>query len=245
MVNPMKKFFFFIAKVAICVVILVLTFIACSDYYIHNTQPGYYQSQYSITIRNLSYYSADGFITDIIVPIPYLNGEKVFSDDDLQGIVFERWKSVLVESEDGRMLALQSVGTNLSDISATFETGRDQIGERRWNAKNLTLMPVASRSRGINNSQISFIESQDPHSITVILNPENLRPLTDKSPPITVDLEFVVLGDRIGLDHIDNYRISGHCEIPGNFNGKIPLGLNAYTRKINPTDGNITWMPTR
>lgn len=243
MVNSMKKFFFFIAKVAICGVIIISIFIACSDYYIHNTQPGCYQSQYSLTIRNVSYYAADGFITDIIVPIPYLKGENVFSENDLQGRAFGDWKSVLVESEDGRMLALQLVGTNLSDVTATFETGCQRIGEKRWDAKDLALMPVASRSRGINNSPLSIIESEGSHSTTIIFNPKNLLPLTENAPPITVDLEFIVLGDRTGLDHIDNYRIMGHCEIPKNFTGKIPLGLNAYTRKVYPADGNITWVP--
>jgi len=238
----MKKIFFFIAKVAILALILIFAFIACSDYYIHTTQPGYYQAKYSITIKNISLYSPNGFITDIIVPVPILNGEDVFSDEDLQGITFGHWRSVLVESEDGKMLALQSIGTNLSDISATFETDHRQIGEKRWNAKNLSLTPGSDRISGINGSQISWIESNNPHSTTIVLIPENLPPLSGNVPPITVELEYLVLGDRTGIFTIDDYRLQGNCDVPRNFSGKIPVGLYSYSRKSIPANGELTWI---
>ena len=240
----MKKTFFFIAKVAILAIIIIFAFIAYSDYYIHNTQPGYYQAKYSITIKNISFYSPNGFITDIIVPVPRLNGEDVFSDEDLQGITFGHWKSVLVESEDGKMLALQSIGENLSDISATFETDHRQIGEKRWNAKTLSLTPGTGWISDIKGSQISWIESNNPHSTTMVLIPENLPPLSENAPPITVALEYLVLGDRTGMYTIDDYRLQGHCEVPLNFSGKIPLELHSYSRKSIPTDGDMTWIVT-
>jgi len=241
----MKKTFFFVAKVAILAIIIIFAFIAYSDYCIHNTQPGYYQAKYSITIKNISFYSPKGFITDIIVPVPKLNGEDVFSDEDLHGITFGHWKSVLVKSEDGKMLALQSIGVNLSDISATFETNHRQIGERRWNAKNLSLTPSTGRISGINRSQITWIEPNNSHSTTIVLIPDNLPPLSENAPLITVELEYLVLGDRTGMYTIDDYRLQGHCEVPLDFSGKIPLDLHSYSRKSIPTDGNMTWIITK
>jgi hypothetical protein len=61
-----------------------------------------------------------GGITTILVPIPMVNGEQEFSDEELQSQSFGRWRSVSVSTQDGKMLALQTEDKNLSDIDAKF-----------------------------------------------------------------------------------------------------------------------------
>ncbi|AGB03013.1 hypothetical protein [Methanoregula formicica] len=232
----MKKFFFFLTKITICVVIIIVVFIAGSDWYIHVNQPGYYQSQYSINIRNLSYYSTDGFITDIIVPIPQLNHEDVFFDESMQGQTFGNWKSVLVATDDGKMLALQSTGNNLSDISASFVTDYRRIGTTRWEINDLSLIPVIEQPDNNGMSQFS-------HSTTIVYIPRKFSSIHEEnSPPITVDIEYIVFGDRTGSDYIDDYQLQGTIVIPEDYSGKIPLAVHAYSRAPIPRDGNITWL---
>jgi hypothetical protein len=232
-VNLIKKLLFFIAKVSIFVIIIIVAGITGADWYFHDGQPEYYQSQYSIKVTNLSFYSGS-VVTGIMVPIPRLNNEYAFSDTELQGMTFGSWKSDLVVSDEGKMLALQSTGANLSDLSATFSTPHRPIGNKRWKSENLSLTPVSQPDQTSGSQFLS--------STTLVYLPEELKPLTENSPPVMVELEFVVLGDRIGSDTLDDFRLVGTGLIPRDIHGKIPLAVQSYTRKSIPVACNMTWL---
>ena len=82
-----------------------------------NDNPGGYG--YTINVEGLSNYQPS-LITDIIVPLPVRDGHEVFSNEELQYKSFGDWKSVLVMTPYGKMLAFESIGRNLTDLHAEF-----------------------------------------------------------------------------------------------------------------------------
>ncbi len=61
-----------------------------------------------------------GPITDVIVPMPILNGMQGFSDRELQYQLFGDWTSLIVVAGDTKMLGFQTTDRALTDINATF-----------------------------------------------------------------------------------------------------------------------------
>lgn len=238
----MKNFFFFIAKIALIAAVIIISFILIADSYIHLNQSGYYQSTYSVTLNNLSEYSG-GHITDILVPVPQLNEEYVFSDTELQGKPSGSWKSVPVVYKGEKMLAFQSAGENLTDISSTFVTDHRPIGSSRWNSNNLVLLPRISQSDRIATGENIRNESRSHTTTTLVYIPSDLTAHNQNPSPITVQIEYIVLGDRAGSEYIDDYRLQGSAIIPGKYHGEIPVDLVPYYRKSIPAGGDISWVP--
>ena len=64
--------------------------------------------------------------TDVIVPMPMLNGEQGFPDRELQYHLFGDWTSQIVVDGDSKMLAFRTADRTLTDINATFMGTSDQ-----------------------------------------------------------------------------------------------------------------------
>jgi len=85
------------------------------SYYVHNYQSGYYD--YTISTDGLSDYCG-GLVNEIVVPIPVIGDEQIFSDMKLQKKISGDWTSLMFVSKDGKMLVFPSFWENLSVFSS-------------------------------------------------------------------------------------------------------------------------------
>lgn len=114
---PLKKVILRIGLVVVFVVIFSVAIIYASGILWFEKRPNAYS--YKISVRGLNNYSS-GVVTDIIVPLPMLNGEQGFSDSELQNESFGNWTSKLVVTKYGKMLAFQTQDRSLTNIDASF-----------------------------------------------------------------------------------------------------------------------------
>lgn len=200
-----------------------------------NSNPGLYS--YTITTEGLSQYQG-GLVTDVIVPIPMKNGELVFSEEELQNQQFGSWKSVIVETPYGKMLAFQSVGEELTDIDATFF--------RRYDPGELTVTDIQEESLSplICKNCEEFTKgnagTQDgPEYFSVIYLPDEIKPLSPDGPDIVINLKVDV---SEGLNHSilgDTFRVTVHESIPPEIRGEISVDV-VITQYV---DGNYIPYP--
>lgn len=94
---------------------------------------------YVVRVTGLEGVSA-GPITDVIVPMPILNGEQGFPDRELQYQQFGNWTSQIVVTGDTKMLAFQTTDRTLTDINATFMRTANQ----RIDLSRTGLAPILS-----------------------------------------------------------------------------------------------------
>ena len=173
--------------IGIAVSIIILIFIGIAFFgigYINNS-PGLYK--YSVDIEGLDNYQPS-LITDVIVPIPERNGQPVFSDDELQYQTFGDWKSIIVVTKVGRMLAFQSVSRNLTDIHAVFyKKYPDGTAIRNITAESVSpALPLATSPY---TQRISGSAPAKDFS-TIVYIPDTIRPLHGGGEPITFNLEL-------------------------------------------------------
>ncbi|WAI00221.1 hypothetical protein [Methanogenium organophilum] len=176
-----------------------------------NSNPGQYS--YTITTEGLSQYQG-GLVTDVIVPIPMRDGELVFPEEELQNQQFGSWKSVIVETPYGKMLAFQSVGEDLTDIDATFF--------RRYDPGELTVTDISEESLSplICKNCDGF-----PEYVSVIYLPDELAPLSPDAPDIVINLKADV---SEGLNHSilgETFRVTVHESIPPEIRGEINVSV--------------------
>lgn len=163
-----------------------------------NNSPGVYK--YTVDIEGLENYEPS-LITDIIVPLPVRGDQPVFYDDDLQYRTFGNWKTVLVMTRYGKMLAFESVGRNLTDIHAEFYQKYPE-GTRIENITSESFSPALPQSP----SEYSMTnDGNDPtHDYsTIIYIPDTIRPLHPKTDSLTFNLELVA---SEGMQHSQEGR---------------------------------------
>jgi hypothetical protein len=205
-----------LAIAAILVAFIIVGFFAVA--YINNS-PGLYR--YTVDIRGLENYES-GYITDIIVPLPVRDGQSVFTDDELQYKTFGNWKSLIIVTKFGKMLAFQNVGGNLTRIHATFSK-KYPGGTVIRNITQESLSPVLP----LVHSDYSLLDPgsdsrRDYSSIVYI--PDTIKPLHGGSDYLNVSLEL--FADE-GMQH----SISGNV-YKVQISERIPPGVYNSTKVV-------------
>ena len=204
--------------IAITVIILIFSGMTLFSIAFINNSPGLYK--YSVDIEGLDNYQS-GLITDIIVPIPHREGQPVFSDDELQYQVFGDWKSVIVVTPVGKMLAFQYVGGNLTNIHAVFyKKYPDGI-----TVKNITTESFAPALPLVHSPYTQRISGSDPTSefSTIIYIPDTIQPKQSKENLISINLNLLI--DE-GMQHSLSgkvYDVTVYEQIPAGIYNSIPV----------------------
>lgn len=190
--------------IVLAIVILSTTFIfyIIGGEYLENKLNIY---DYTISVKGLDNYTSFG-ATDIIVPIPMKNNEQVFSDDELQYKSFGDWKSVLVVTKEGKMLAFQTTNTNLTNINASFKKFVN-YGINIENPLKEALLYPASNETSVNYTTYVYI---DPKIQTQLSNSS-----------ITFEITLYGGGEGAHSKRIDKYRVDVHENIPEGIKGPI------------------------
>jgi hypothetical protein len=174
-----------------------------------NNSPGLYK--YSVDIEGLDNYQP-GLITDIIVPVPVRDGEPVFSDDELQDQTFGNWKTVLVVTHYGKMLAFESVGRNLTDIHAVFYRKYPE-GTTIKNIASESLSPVLPASASPYSQPIVVHNPLGNYS-TLVSIPDTIRPLHAGNDSLVFTIELIAM-EGMQHSHVGStYQVAIHEKIP-------------------------------
>lgn len=150
-----------------------------------NNSPGGYK--YTIDVQGLDMFTS-GLVTDIIVPIPYRNGQQEISDLDLQYKTFGDWKSMLVVTPYGKMLAFEKLGENLTDIHAEFYTSYSD-GITIENITEDSFSPVLLYTPSPYTQWITLKDPTHDYS-TIIYVPASVQPLQSEFGEIHLNLEL-------------------------------------------------------
>jgi len=178
---------------------------------------------YTISVNGLDRYNG-GLATDIIVPIPMINGEQAFSDDELQYRQFGQWKSMLVVTSQGKMIAFQSLERNLTNIHAQwFRESR----EKKMNI-NSSMDLLSPR---INQTPENYTRTVSPEVsgrgyVSKVYIEKGMRALDENNSTISFDLSFFVSeGSNWGfLGKTYNARVSE--QIPAGFRQSVPVTVH-------------------
>lgn len=211
-----------IAFAVLLLAALVLMFIVHVS--IHQDHPGYYG--YTVSIQGLSCYKG-GQVNDIIVPIPVVEGEQVFSDAALQNRSFGYWTSRPVVSENGtKMLAFRSSGENMTDIKAVFSTALPE---------SITTEELSRAFRSPLMVDDSGEEENGNNRTTFIILPEDLRPACDDATPLSVHLNFSAHRYFSSNSTMIEYRAAAFGDVPPGTTGLFPLKISTG-RRIPPEE---------
>lgn len=183
-----------------------------------NNSPGLYK--YTVNIEGLNNYQPS-LITDIIVPLPVRDDQQVFTDDELQYQSFGNWKTVLVMTKYGKMLAFESIGRNLTDIHAEFYQKYPE-GTKIKNITRESFSPVLPLSP---SKYTQVIDVNDPvHDYsTIIYIPDTIRPLHPENDFLTFNLELIAFE---GMQHSQvgtSYHVTIREKIPANVYNMTPV----------------------
>ncbi len=195
------------------------------------TVSGHYS--YVVSITGLSGYQGDP-VTEFVVPVPAVRGSPVFSEEELQGIgPSGNWTSVPVMTDGGIMLALRSSGTDLTDTFAVMSRDFSEDPSAEVLQEGV-YVPTASRSS--ENASENF-----PY----IIVPDSLRPVSNDAAPITVRINFTVVGSMNFGDKKPDYRISLMKQIPPGTTGIIPVKpefsyRSSFAERFRPLGENIS-----
>ena len=239
----MEKISFFILKVVIVSGLVLLVSVLGANWYIHFTQPSYQFYDYTVKIHNASSYGGSPG-TDILVPLPMIGGEtEIFTEKILEYETFGDWKPVLVMTDDGKMLALQSMDGTFTNVSAEFSSTRILRGVDDGgitSIDDLSLSPVIHASEEAPSSQTS---GQCPaHALSLVYLPESIQPLSDNAPPLEIEMELLVLGSRFGSEYLGDYRLYGSVTVSADTRGRVPVPVRAFTRRSSTEEGGgLNW----
>lgn len=152
-----------------------------------NNSPGLYK--YTVDVEGLEDFQPS-LITDIIVPLPVRDGQPLFDDDELQYQTFGEWKTVLVVTQYGKMLAFQSVGRNVTNIHAEFYQKYPE-GFRIRNITQETFSPVLPLADSPYSRNSPGNDPAHEYS-TIVYIPDTIRPLHPDTDTISFTLELTV-----------------------------------------------------
>jgi len=182
---------------------------------------------YTVSVNGLDRYNG-GLATDIIVPLPMINGEQAFSDDELQYRQFGQWKSMLVVTPQGKMIAFQSLDRNLTNIHAQW------FRESRKNTMKIDSSKDLLSPR-INLTQVNYTRTVSPDVtgggyVSKVYIEKEMRAFDEKNGTISFNISFFVSeGTTLGfLGKTYNAQVSE--EIPAGFRQSVPVAV--YIEKI-------------
>jgi hypothetical protein len=203
--------------IAIAVIIFLFLGIWISGIGFINNSPGLYK--YSVDIQGLENYEPS-LITDIIVPLPQRDGVPVFSDDELQYKTFGSWRSMIVVTQYGKMLAFQSVGRNLTDLDAEFyKKYPEGIVIRNITQESLSpVLPLISSTYSLPVDSPYITQEYS----TIVYIPESIRPL-HTNDEILINLTLIA---SEGMQHSLNgmtYTVQVSEKIPSGTYNSTPV----------------------
>lgn len=179
---------------------------------------------YTISVTGLEGYQ--GTIGDeIIVPLPVHNGIEVFSDNDLQDKKFGNWTSVLVVTNDGKMLGFQTNSGYLSDIHARFYKSSDKADT--YTDDDKTLMPIIQNSGPLYTSRISDLGYVKNYTTRMYIS-DTIRPANPAANGILFDVTFLHTDGISSGKTGKNYHAEIHDEIPVNVSGPVPVNAQVW-----------------
>ncbi len=175
---------------------------------------------YTISVQGLSNYSG-GLGTDIIVPIPMRKGEQIFNDEEMQNKSFGNWTSMLVVTNEGKMLAFQTRDKNLTNIDARFRKDVNYSIDLKNIMDNALLYPISNY--GIANYTIWIYSDKNVQNYTTyVYIDQNIQPLKSDNNTITFNLGFALRGNMVHGRAI-NYQVDVFEAIPESVKGPIPV----------------------
>ncbi|WP_158491377.1 hypothetical protein [Methanoregula formicica] len=205
--------------------VLVLILAAFAGNALIHDMPG--TVTYTVSVNGLDRYNG-GLATDIIVPLPMINGEQAFSDDELQYRQFGQWKSMLVVTPQGKMIAFQSLDRNLTNIHAQW------FRESRKNTMKIDSSKDLLSPR-INLTQVNYTRTVSPDVtgggyVSKVYIEKEMRAFDEKNGTISFNISFFVSeGTTLGfLGKTYNAQVSE--EIPAGFRQSVPVAV--YIEKI-------------
>ena len=206
------------------IIVFILAWIGGIAYI--NNSPGLYK--YTVDIQGLENYEPS-MITDIIVPMPQRDGKPVFNDDDVQYQTFGNWKSIIVVTRVGKMLAFQSVGRNLTSIHAEFYKKYPE-GTVIQNITSESLSPVLPR---VDSGYTQWLGEPDfDHDYsTLIYIPRTIRPLHSQGDSLVISLELIA---SEGLQHSisgKTYQVVVSERIPPGTYNSTPITVQVSERR--------------
>ncbi|WP_174591877.1 hypothetical protein [Methanocella conradii] len=80
---------------------------------------------FMVRVEGLNKYHGNGS-TEVIVPVPIINGKYVYGDEELANRSFGNWTTSLVTVENGKMLVFKTSDVHLTNITAMFERFNDK-----------------------------------------------------------------------------------------------------------------------
>jgi hypothetical protein len=193
---------------------------------------------YRITFQGLDQYRG-GLITTILVPLPYWQDKPAFSDEELMNMSFDSWRTQIVMTDDGKMLAFQTLEENPTNIDADFLKYYEPSfpwGESFEGA----LLPQGKEPGGMYTSWLyGFGKGEGPSTILFI--DESMEPGASGNTTLSTNIEFYSGGGTFLGIGSDTYRISIREEIPGGIRGPIPV--ITQLGKLSQGDSGLEWTP--
>ena len=144
---------------------------------------------YTVSVNGLDRYNG-GLATDIIVPIPMINGEQAFSDNELQYRQFGQWKSMLVVTSQGKMIAFQSLDRNLTNIHAQWFR-ESQKNKMKIDSSKDFLFPRINLTQENYTRTVSPEVSRGGYVSKVYIEKE-MRALDENNGTISFNISFFV-----------------------------------------------------
>lgn len=211
-----------IASGAAVLVLIVATF--AGNALIHD-MPG--TVTYTVSVNGLDRYNG-GLATDIVVPIPMINGKQAFSDNELQYRQFGQWKSMLVVTSQGKMIAFQSLNRNLTNIHAQW------FRESRTNKIKIDSSKDFLSPR-INQTLENYTRTVSPdvnrgEYVSKVYIEKEMQALDENNGTIFINISFFVSeGTTLGFPG-KTYNAYISEEIPAGFHQSVPVTV--YIEKI-------------
>ena len=185
---------------------------------------------YSVSVKGLTLYDG-GLVTDIIVPIPMLNGKQVFSDEELQYKQFGNWTSLLVVTPQGKMLAFQTLDQDLSDIDAFFFKELDGRNAVTDISQDFLSPRVDARS---GNTSCWVYNTSDVYGYsTQVYVDENVNSARPNTGSITFELNVNINEGSILGSKGENYQIRVCEVIPSGMKKSIPARVQIGKYSMN------------
>lgn len=202
------------------------------------SQPASYE--YRISVLGLNNYSGN-LVTDIIVPIPMRNGEQIFTDEEMQNKSFGNWTSMLVVTEEGKMLAFQTNDRNLTNINVRFRKDLNYSIDIKDIMQDALLYPVTSDAAA-NYTKWIYDDKNIQNYTTYVYIDRNIQPVKSDNNTITFDLKLKVYNGMVHGKSLNNYMIDVFEAIPEGVKGPVPVKTQLSV--VSTVEG-FGWVPLR
>jgi hypothetical protein len=175
---------------------------------------------YQVTITGLENYTG-GPVTDILLPLPVREGKLIFPVGDLEGQRFGIWKTLLAETRYGKMLVFQTTERNLSDVSASFGSPKDDY----FLVDDITeeaFSPVV-RDSAAGYTRWAFGTENVQTFTTLVRLDDGIKPEDADAGPIVIRLRITAGGGRLHGVTGEKYQVEVYEAVPPGITGMIPV----------------------